>query len=541
MLKLAGTLVAPLLVSLVVACSTSSEPAFPDLGTPRDATAADVLGDVPAVDQTAADLSPDLPAVADVPVDVAADTQDAASPCAGDGDCDDGDKCTLDRCVDGACAHDELPAGFCCWNDDECDDGIECTRDICPAGMCEYVRSTSSCCVNAADCDDADGCTLDLCVASSCAHVRVRNEDACLCTDDRECDDGLDCTDGACEGGECVYTPTADEACCVADGDCDDGDPTTADRCERNTCAHDRGRACIVAEHCDDGDACTTDDCVEGMCAHTPELDCCHVDGLCADGVAATVDRCHEQRCVHVAGDPRSCDDGSACDDANPCTRDVCVAGLCSTAVAEGEDCCVDDGACDDGDPCTTDACVAFACVRTPVTGLVPQAGWRFDDGAIDGFTVVDDGSGSHWQVVDIEAVSPPYSLYFGDLTPAPNLGTGRHVQGTVQTPNVALPDVSDIDLAVWIHADVEPLYSVDQFRFVVVPVGGEEAVIWTKEDLGGSTGSAWEQVHVDLAPWRGQTVGFRLELDSVDDHNTDETGFFVDDFLVRWACPGDR
>jgi hypothetical protein len=47
-----------------------------------------------------------------------------------------------------------------------------------------------------------------------------------------------------------------------------------------------------------------------------------------------------------------------ACDDGDPCTTDLCTAGVCQTAPA-----------CDDGDPCTTDACDAGTCSVTSVAG----------------------------------------------------------------------------------------------------------------------------------------------------------------------------
>ena len=48
------------------------------------------------------------------------------------------------------------------------------------------------------------------------------------------------------------------------------------------------------------------------------------------------------------------------CVDANPCTADSCVDGLCSNIQIGG--------ACEDGDPCTSgDACVAGACISGPV------------------------------------------------------------------------------------------------------------------------------------------------------------------------------
>ena len=74
---------------------------------------------------------------------------------------------------------------------------------------------------------------------------------------------------------------------------------------------------CATAADCDDADACTTDACVAGVCSDTPV----------------------------------------ACNDGDPCTSDACVGGACeSTPIS-----------CDDGKPCTLDACSGGTCTSTPL------------------------------------------------------------------------------------------------------------------------------------------------------------------------------
>ncbi len=58
-----------------------------------------------------------------------------------------------------------------------------------------------------------------------------------------------------------------------------------------------------------------------------------------------------------------SCALNSECDDANPCTDDVCTGSLCVHANVSG--CCLTTAECDDGNVCTDDACTANACVST--------------------------------------------------------------------------------------------------------------------------------------------------------------------------------
>jgi hypothetical protein len=69
--------------------------------------------------------------------------------CAVDGDCEDGDGCTTDTCVDGVCQ--------CALVD--CDDQDACTTDLCIDGTCTNEPLA---------CDDGNGCTLDMCTNGFC-------------------------------------------------------------------------------------------------------------------------------------------------------------------------------------------------------------------------------------------------------------------------------------------------------------------------------------------------------------------------------------
>ena len=105
-------------------------------------------------------------------------------------DCGDGDSCTDDACVNGACTHTQNAA--------PCDDGDSCTEnDVCVGGVCGGVPITG-CCSTDADCDDGDSCTDDACSGG-------------VCTNDHntaDCDDGDPCTvEDVCRGGTCVGIP----------------------------------------------------------------------------------------------------------------------------------------------------------------------------------------------------------------------------------------------------------------------------------------------------------------------------------------------
>ncbi|HRC85184.1 MAG TPA: hypothetical protein PK413_06215 [Thermoanaerobaculia bacterium] len=126
-----------------------------------------------------------------------------------------------------------------------CDDGNSCTNDSCVNGACTHT---------AISCNDGNACTQDSCQNGSCINEPIDCDDGNLCNGTEFCDPGS----GSCQSG----TPI----------DCDDGNPCTDDSCDPLTggCLHTpagNGRCCD-----DDGNDCTKDICMEGACVH-PEKD----------------------------------------------------------------------------------------------------------------------------------------------------------------------------------------------------------------------------------------------------------------------------
>jgi hypothetical protein len=60
-------------------------------------------------------------------------------PCAADADCNDGNACTADACVNGACTASPIPGCGPCTTDGDCNDGDACTADACVAGTCGHT------------------------------------------------------------------------------------------------------------------------------------------------------------------------------------------------------------------------------------------------------------------------------------------------------------------------------------------------------------------------------------------------------------------
>ena len=510
--------------------------AAPPATQPVD-TSPDVLEDAASPKDTIPDLPPDLP-----PVDVVEELPPAdvpPPPCEGDADCDDEDKCTLDRCVDGVCESVLLPPGFCCAVDADCDDGIGCTADQCLNGACWNLPEDSTCCTLASDCEDFDPCTADLCIGSTCGHVFSSDDAACACDDWLDCDDGLACTDDTCVGGVCVYAPNpAAAGCCGEVTDCDDGDPATEDVCVQSTCGNAPWGLCLLNTHCEDGDPCTMNTCEGGICATVLQPGCCHVDAQCSDGLALTTDLCVAGDCLHALGaSPAACAVAEDCAAAPTCLTAGCVEGQCSYDFAGAPGCCIGSGECDDGDPCTTDGCGAdLLCQHAPLSGLVEQVLWEFSDPELPEFDITGGVGAVGWGVSFSMYVSPPRSLYFGDPAKG-NFNTGTAVSGEAKGPQVQLPAAGPITLKGATYIDVEPLFSRDLVWISVEFAGGGVVEVWNKEAVGGTTAQAWLPLEADLSAFAGQAVRIILGFDSIDQVDNHGEGVYFDDVSIWWTC----
>ncbi len=168
----------------------------------------------------------------------------------------------------------------------------------------------------------------------------------CACEDDDVCEDGNPCTFGErCEDGVCL--PGKPDPC-------DDGNTCTDDPCALpDGCTH-----VANAATCQDGNACTVGDpCVAGTCkAGGPWV--CDDDNGCTNDLCDPAIGCvyvhNKTECVpgNSCVEPSFCafgqcqqGKGKPCDDAKPCTYDVCdpVKGCISLAKSAS-------AACLDGD-----------------------------------------------------------------------------------------------------------------------------------------------------------------------------------------------
>jgi hypothetical protein len=249
-------------------------------------------------------------------------------------DCNDGDLCTADTCVDGTCQWDPLTP-------EECEDGISCTLDFCnpDTGLCVHLddcpddvfcdgieycdpnAGTSGECVEPGNpCDDEPGTTTPYCdEVLGCVE----------CLDATHCDDQLPCTDDVCDLVDHVCSNTdncvQDESFCngveYCDSDVEDcvspGNP-----CPPETPVCDEALGCVeclVDMDCDDAVSCTDDSCdpVDYVCSNTPNDANCPSETPICD---ALLD------CVECLVD-EDCDAGEICDASHSCV----VENFCMT------------------------------------------------------------------------------------------------------------------------------------------------------------------------------------------------------------------
>ena len=174
---------------------------------------------------------------------------------------DDGNECSEDYCVSGACTHAAKPVGTTCGDpaDTECDNPNTCDAEaVCQ----ENYEAVDTPCGSAddTDCDNPDSCDgAGMCLLN-------HEADGYACTDD-----GNDCTDDVCATGLCDHpNHEAGHPC---------GDQVTDTTCDHpDSC--DGDGLCLVnyAENgtiCDDDDACTTgpEACDTGLCVGTLTLE----------------------------------------------------------------------------------------------------------------------------------------------------------------------------------------------------------------------------------------------------------------------------
>lgn len=154
-----------------------------------------------------------------------------------------------------------------CSFDTDCNDGNPCTTDVCvdPGTVNAYCSNTVV--VDGTTCDDGQFCTVsDVCTAGVCSGAA------------RDCSDGAACTVDSCDEVNDVCVNTPDNTLCDNGVYCDGAE----------TCDAALGCQAGTPVNCDDGNECTTEECDETarVCKYTslPDNAAC-TNGVCCSGI----------------------------------------------------------------------------------------------------------------------------------------------------------------------------------------------------------------------------------------------------------------
>ncbi len=230
-------------------------------------------------------------------------------------------------------------------------------------------------------------------------------------------------------------------------------------------------------------------------------------------------------------GPPGACLKAADCDDASPCTSDVCEDGVCLHLASGAAGCC--------GGPAFGDS---------------------FDGGTLGGWVVTDlhapsGAGGVVWSAAAMTSAggvarhtSPPAALYFGRTDqpcpsePAkvcPTFDNGNVVGAAAVSKPVSIPASAKATLSFQLFLDVESSTSYDKLEISVQPKAGAKKVVWTKATLNGSgsTGGKFVQQAVDISEYVGQSVQVEVRFDSVDSFGNSTEGVYVDDLLISTVC----
>ena len=309
---------------------------------------------------------------------------DDETPCADEAIPND---CTNDVCRSGVCEHEAKPDGDACGN--QIPQGVCDRSDACASGICvENLRpDTFECRPQAGVCNPAETCDG---VSVDCPANEFTPEGT-PCTSD-----GNDCTNDVCDAsGECAHNVRPAGSACgeqVPQGVCDQPDVcNSAGICLPNY--RPASHVCRgAADNCDAAEKCSgfSNDCPDDAfsppgtpCGDSTDTVCDHADTCDGNGVCRPNYAAPDTLCGNPSGtectDPDMCDgngncaanhepDGAPCgvDSSTECDDpDSCLNGVCENNHWPDETPCTPDA-----DDCTADVCLAGICDHVPREGL---------------------------------------------------------------------------------------------------------------------------------------------------------------------------
>jgi hypothetical protein len=286
---------------------------------------------------------------------------------------------------------------------------------------------------------------------------------------------------------------------------------------------------------------CTTDDdCTPATENGEPG---CLVGACSAEG-CAVADTCElppELSPCDAADAPENCCIADAdCDDGNPATLDVCDGATC--IYTENPDVCTTDADCDDGDSCTSEVCDGGVCAFRGETGAAccealdrPIA--DFDRDTLQGIYVTDNfETGRFWRTDNTRAASGEFALYCGDPV-TQTYAFDRRVKSSATTRALSIPAGGETTLVFDLFKHTRTTRHFDVFQVALVRDEGLFP-LWSSKDLAdGTTQSAWREIRVPLTDYAGQDIQVRFVFDSADAPPAGYEGTYLDSLRLETRC----
>ncbi len=281
---------------------------------------------------------------------------------------------------------------------------------------------------------------------------------------------------------------------------------------------------CLTDTECQSEDVCLAGACSEVGCVQTdicvvPDVNPCEVEGAPTD--------C----CVKDA----DCDDGDAR------TLDVCDGATCTHTI--NPDACLTAVDCDDQEACTTESCSdAGVCGfrGTIGPGCCEPGDVRiadFDNESLQGIYVTDNfETGLFWRADKTRATSGEFGLYCGD--PVTQTYAAHHrVKSSATTRVLDVPKGGQSFVSLDLYKDTRTAKNYDVFQVMALRDDGLFP-LWTSKSLpDGVTNRAWQHIEVPLTAYAGQKIQIRFVFDSVDAPLAGFEGVYLDTLRLVTRC----
>ncbi len=259
----------------------------------------------------------------------------------------------------------------------------------------------------------------------------------------------------------------------------------------------------------------------------------CILSPECEDNNSCTVsDFCVLGTCANLKEDPLCCETVADCDDDNPCTNESCNAGICELELVS-EDCCFPSSESVEDFDGGEGAWLADNFNETVGWSFIEDADAAYDGDGFLHFGNYDENSFSECD--DVCLGQPGGSLESCCETAIGQIESPVFALGT-QGVNV-LRFMLNLSTE-WDQGGFEPLgFPIDQLTVYVKTEAGIGIEVWNSELIAGSTGGQWALVEIGLKGYEGENVTFVFQFDSGDVGGNDFGGVMIDAMQLDAEC----